>query len=749
MADFSDIIQEINTNLPDNTSQAITSAKLRTTLIDLTEKIDNVQDDFEAEVSSDISNKLDKITYRYEYTPVEASYSSNFYVSLTNIWTNDGFRSSFFPVTPGQIYQIIGRYGTGTGSYLYAFSNDGSTMTGNGHFQVTDETKGQIVQKNVTIPSGVTHIIVTWYGTEPGAECNLVTEGTETFLVVEQIEENTQNISTLTTSVENKADKDVTIFSEIGVEVAADQVINGYIGNTSIISNSNYRTSMFPVTEGYKYLIKGSYGSGTGTRLFATYSNGSIVERYLIGGEDGIKKYRDYVFTIPEGLNIDHLAIQWGVVARPVAQCFEYTPVVSDLGKTSENSIDFINSRKTFNMLCLGNSFTQDTISYVPYMLAEAEPDMDINVYFVYYAGAPLAQYVAYVENTTVTMTGPSEDNINITYANNGGQCTVTTNGGTPSTASYILYYCNIKANEKDSFNNRWHSVTGKSFEEVIGLQKWNLITVQQAGQYNYRDYDYYFKPFITRLSYDLLAKTGYSCKLGYIMTHASYSTYTSTLNTRYAGLAANAQRVMNETPIEVLLPYATAVQNARTTFLDDYGNEGHMSNDHIHLVDGVGCLTAAVANAQAILEHIQSSRTVLGSQIMPGSTWLTTYNIPGRSSSVGMTYYNASLCQQCAIIAYKKPFETTNMVNIGLANTYEIYIPYSTTYKSANPICSANEGDTWSSKIVPVNNNITITNVTATMNDTALSNVWDSETQTLTIPNVTGRVEVSVTTEG
>lgn len=52
MADFSNIIEEINTNLPDNNSQEITAAKLRTTLIDLTEQIDDVQDDFETTVNN-------------------------------------------------------------------------------------------------------------------------------------------------------------------------------------------------------------------------------------------------------------------------------------------------------------------------------------------------------------------------------------------------------------------------------------------------------------------------------------------------------------------------------------------------------------------------------------------------------------------------------------------------------------------------------------------------------------------------
>lgn len=48
MSDYTQIIQEINTNLPDNTSQAITAAKLRTTLIDLTTTIQQNENEFES-----------------------------------------------------------------------------------------------------------------------------------------------------------------------------------------------------------------------------------------------------------------------------------------------------------------------------------------------------------------------------------------------------------------------------------------------------------------------------------------------------------------------------------------------------------------------------------------------------------------------------------------------------------------------------------------------------------------------------
>ena len=58
MANFDNIIQEINTNLPDNNTQAITAAKLRTTLIDLTNTIDQEQDNFETEINNTIASSI-------------------------------------------------------------------------------------------------------------------------------------------------------------------------------------------------------------------------------------------------------------------------------------------------------------------------------------------------------------------------------------------------------------------------------------------------------------------------------------------------------------------------------------------------------------------------------------------------------------------------------------------------------------------------------------------------------------------
>lgn len=61
MSDFSNIIEEINTNLPDNTTQSITAKKLRDTLIDLTNTIEEQQDNFEETVNDEMKFKTEEI----------------------------------------------------------------------------------------------------------------------------------------------------------------------------------------------------------------------------------------------------------------------------------------------------------------------------------------------------------------------------------------------------------------------------------------------------------------------------------------------------------------------------------------------------------------------------------------------------------------------------------------------------------------------------------------------------------------
>lgn len=152
MADFTEIIQEINTNLPDNNTQSITAAKLRDTLIDLTNTIDDVQDDFEETVQGEfgtlqtqiehalddlvvdnltshstyealaanqgrvLNEKINDLPYTLNeerYSEIDLSQYSNITTATirytTNLWDNTEYDYNAFkliPVSPGRTFEV-------------------------------------------------------------------------------------------------------------------------------------------------------------------------------------------------------------------------------------------------------------------------------------------------------------------------------------------------------------------------------------------------------------------------------------------------------------------------------------------------------------------------------------------------------------------------------------------------------------------------------------------------------------------
>lgn len=88
MSDFSNIIQEINTNLPDNTTQSITAKKLRDTLVDLTDTIEDQQDNFEESAMAVIDDALqiveDGVKFKTNQIVNDVSIINNTYAGTSN-----------------------------------------------------------------------------------------------------------------------------------------------------------------------------------------------------------------------------------------------------------------------------------------------------------------------------------------------------------------------------------------------------------------------------------------------------------------------------------------------------------------------------------------------------------------------------------------------------------------------------------------------------------------------------------------
>jgi hypothetical protein len=176
-------------------------------------------------------------------------------------------------------------------------------------------------------------------------------------------------------------------------------------------------------------------------------------------------------------------------------------------------------------------------------------------------------------------------------------------------------------------------------------------------------DYDTY-QPYLDNLiSY--VSERIHNIKIGWLLTHAWADGY-SGLSSR--GISSDemaelirtaAESAINNTGIDILMPYGTAIQLARgNETLAHIGTAGEMSYDGVHLQEGIGCLIASYSVAKVIAELLSAKAGIHGSALEPNASFLSTYAIPEQHGScVGITNENRLLGQKYAIIACNNPF--------------------------------------------------------------------------------------------
>ena len=97
-------------------------------------------------------------------------------------------------------------------------------------------------------------------------------------------------------------------------------------------------------------------------------------------------------------------------------------------------------------------------------------------------------------------------------------------------------------------------------------------------------------------------------------------------------------------------------------------------------------------------------------------------------------------------MLAIKKPFEISDIKQIGLIGDYKVSLMGETTnYDWNNPILSANDGDTWSIKLT-ANDGYSIQSVNVTMGGSVVSSAYDAATGIVYISNVTGNIVITPT---
>ncbi|WP_436904851.1 DUF4886 domain-containing protein [Acinetobacter johnsonii] len=291
-----------------------------------------------------------------------------------------------------------------------------------------------------------------------------------------------------------------------------------------------------------------------------------------------------------------------------------------------------VSSDKKIKILGIGNSFTQDAFMYVPWLLKELGVT-DFTIAVLYYGGCTLEQHYNFATN------------------------------------DQAVY--DLEVYDTDVVDH-WVSKGANTIKQAINYIDFDTIILQQqsARSWDYSSYQPYLNPLINYI----YANTNYTTRLGWHGTpsapdgqrYGSWNWNNSggfSSSEFYTKQQETYQQVLQDTPIEYVIPNGTAIQNLRGTSLGDLGGLNNLTSDGLHLDEGIPCLTSAYAVTLKFLEIFNLSGSVFGSRILPTSEWLSDKNIQGPNGTPArVTYGNIYIAQKCAIAAIKKPYQTSTI---------------------------------------------------------------------------------------
>lgn len=294
----------------------------------------------------------------------------------------------------------------------------------------------------------------------------------------------------------------------------------------------------------------------------------------------------------------------------------------------------------SLKILFLGNSFSMDTCSYVPWVMANTNPGVEVKLGCLYIAGASLSDHVRNIQN---------------------------------SSAAYT-YYSFFGSGPYDVADDKWSESANASANSILAAETWDYIVLQQksinSGNYNTID------GTLDTLVGLIREICGDNIKFGWLLTQAYTDTYLSSLGTKpvdadgtsldtskkmYEAIASVAHDVCENYGIDFLIPTGTAIQNARLTSLGSLGSSGGLTADGYHLQEGLPCLIGAYSMVMAILRNANfSETTVMLSPFRLDDAWDDAYTPTDQHNGtvVGINDDNCLIAQKCAVRALYSPFE-------------------------------------------------------------------------------------------
>lgn len=274
-----------------------------------------------------------------------------------------------------------------------------------------------------------------------------------------------------------------------------------------------------------------------------------------------------------------------------------------------------------FKVLVLGNSFSRDAFSYSPWIMENVSRGVKLDIEILYVGGAGLSTHIRYI---------------------------------------------NENSNEfiHDIFTSRthtWGSFPEMRASDVVGDKDWDLIVLQD-GTGSSRDYSQVAEHINTLKEYFAAVLPDSHPEYAMMMIPARPDG-TSALGDGssaedYGQIAQVASEVLGNGLVDYVIPCGTAIQHARKSSLDSFGEFGHMSYDGRHLQEGIPCQTSSYVVAQSLINAAGRSGSIDDCTIKADSKWIGERYIPGKHGRPEKaTDVQYELTKYCARMAMEKPF--------------------------------------------------------------------------------------------
>lgn len=439
--------------------------------------------------------------------------------------------------------------------------------------------------------------------------------------------------------------------------VEVQPMLKKIIGNSNAISDSNGRLFVTRVSPGEKYrLIVNPGYAGADLRVYKIFGSTDLttaqtpLERGVT--TKGLAVRTEYDIVIPEGAK---LLIYQGYYADGSTigdnrKQKDYPSTGLQLLKAVD--IQHYKPRKSLKVLAVGNSFTCDEMSYFPFVLKSAFPDVELRLRILSRSSGSIAQYN---DNRDATTIGGVEVHA-FDYYDEVGR--------------WSDYY--------DEATSTWSLSQVSSLAESVALEDWDIIAFQQVS--SSPTYESVETP-LTELVAWLRQECGFRGKIAWRLTHSyadgqgSFPTGSDDSDSMWALNRDLAKAVMGSGLVDILIPAGTAIQNARHSSLLTsaipnmfcFGNVSGMQARNIHLTEGIAPFIAAASAVEAIMGNVAHARVRLSAAwLIPGAATPTAGN--GDTLEATLTKYGEDVSDKaqalgvrCAMNAITKPYAVTD----------------------------------------------------------------------------------------